>query len=213
MMKKDEVKKLTKTDVKELGFTDKMIKSLLPEPEEKRNPRYSSASPMLLWEEQTVLEIMRSDEFKDLYEKAQKRREGAYKAYSTKYDKTMAEISTKLKELEILDIPLSQIYEEAIESKYEYDNEIGKNEYYSLQDYQCVDQATKDRWAVNYIRHELMDYDYILYLIKGKVGVQDAYDMLYEAVTETISEKYPELSRAANGQYSRKMNSKYGFDF
>ena len=38
----------TQTEVKELGFTNKMIKELLPPPAFKQNPMYRNAAPMKL---------------------------------------------------------------------------------------------------------------------------------------------------------------------
>ena len=40
--------KITLTQVKAMGFNDKLIRELLPEPELKINPRYKRAAPMKL---------------------------------------------------------------------------------------------------------------------------------------------------------------------
>ena len=40
----------TKTDVKNLGFSEKMISVLLPEPKKVPNPNYKKAAPMQLWD-------------------------------------------------------------------------------------------------------------------------------------------------------------------
>ena len=56
-----------------------------------------------------------------------------------------------------------------------------------------VDNTTMKRWMINYVRHVLTNYDYILSTIKGKFGVSDAYILFKEKINNKIREIYPEL--------------------
>ena len=56
----------------------------------------------------------------------------------------------------------------------------------------------RHRWAVNYIRHELTDYDYTLYAeIAGKIGTAEAAQRLKRRILRAISEIYPEFAAEA----------------
>lgn len=83
-MKKDNKIKITKTTVKEYGFTDKLIEKLLPEPMLAPNPHYRTAHQMKLWYEDDVFNAMKSNEFIAYQEKRSKRQEAAEKAVETR---------------------------------------------------------------------------------------------------------------------------------
>lgn len=63
-----------------------------------------------------------------------------------------------------------------------------------------ADEATKERWAVNYVRHRLTDYDDALFNQRGRVGVRDVYDMYRAAVLDAIATKYPYLKGECDRQ-------------
>ena len=82
----DEVEKLTKTEVKELGFSDRLIEALLPEPELRDNPRYRYAgAPMKLWLKSDVDRAMETDKFKEHLKVREKRSLAARKAAETAF--------------------------------------------------------------------------------------------------------------------------------
>jgi hypothetical protein len=66
-----------------------------------------------------------------------------------------------------------------------------------------IDDETKARWAVNYVRHKLTNYDEELYSIKGKVGIRSAYVTYKKAVLRKIAQVYPELQIACQKQIDR----------
>lgn len=53
---------ITQKAIKKLGFTDEMIKKLLPEPKITQNP-YGNFSQMKLWKKKDVFRVMKSKEF------------------------------------------------------------------------------------------------------------------------------------------------------
>lgn len=70
--------------IDEYGWTKSLINNFLPEPTLKKNPHYSSAAPMKVWEEDTVKDVMKTPEFQAAMQKATKRKEAANTAVSTK---------------------------------------------------------------------------------------------------------------------------------
>jgi hypothetical protein len=53
---------------------------------------------------------------------------------------------------------------------------------------------------VNYVRHNLTNYEEELYYMSGKVGCHEEYYFYKDAVLDRISETYPELEDACRRQ-------------
>ncbi|MCF0146121.1 MAG: RNA helicase, partial [Eubacterium sp.] len=66
-------RKISRTTVKSMGFTDSMIKELLPRPIYVQNPRFAAGVRMQLWNESEVRAVMETDEFKRLLAKTNHR--------------------------------------------------------------------------------------------------------------------------------------------
>ena len=71
-------KKITLTEVKHMGFSDKLIATLLPEPKLVKNS-YSSSYPMKLWDLDIVKKAMGKKEFIEYQAKRKKRKKAAEK--------------------------------------------------------------------------------------------------------------------------------------
>lgn len=63
-----------------------------------------------------------------------------------------------------------------------------------------ADEDTKIRWAVDYIRHNLTNYDHDMNALINKVGKDKAYDKYKEAVLDKIAEVYPDLEDECENQ-------------
>lgn len=63
-----------------------------------------------------------------------------------------------------------------------------------------ADEDTLIRWIVNYIRHNLVDYDNFLYKISGKVGSIGVYPEIKTAVLEKIAVAYPQYKEECERQ-------------
>lgn len=88
MDKKEEY--TTKSQLKERGWTDTMIKKFLGTPDAtKVNPFYSSAAPMGLYDVKRVKKVERTKAFKEAMEKSEARKAAAEKAVVTKMKKEM----------------------------------------------------------------------------------------------------------------------------
>ena len=179
----------TKTALRELGFSDKLIKELLPEPRLVRNPVYRSSSPMQIWEKEDVEKAVNTERFREWLVGREKRRKAAADAAETKRDKFLKELELRIGEIEIPVLSKKDLYRESLESKRAWEYAHGNFDFYG----EAADEATRNRWAVNYIRHELTDYERVLYEIKGCVGVGEAYEKYKASVTERIYEIYPFL--------------------
>lgn len=187
------------TKLLELGWTKTMIDTLLPEPQLKRNPMYRSASPMKLWDEQVVEEIMETDEYKAALEKAEKRKSSAKKSIQTQKDKAMAYLDEVCKhiEIEIIDDD-NELRWQTIAAKQHWYNSYDR--YFDRPNFDDVDEPTMQRWVVNFIRHNLVDYDYILRTLKGKIGKQELYEKYKSTILSKIAEVYPRYAQECRRQ-------------
>lgn len=195
----DEVEKLTKTQVKELGFSDRLIDSLLPEPELRDNPFYRFAgAPMKLWRKDDVDRAMDTDEFREHLKKREKRSQAARKAVETKRKRTMEHVEELIPQIRVQGGWTEEEIRDAARRSHN-DWEIAKGNYGDLS-FMCTDKPTVDRWMVNFVRHELTDYDHELYDMKGMTGVDEAHDLYHDAVLSAIAKAYPFLKKECNRQ-------------
>lgn len=193
--KSNEPKMLSKKAIKELGWTDKMIKELLPEPKEVTNPIFKSAKPMKLWKESTVLKVMKTDEYKKMKEKLDKRRKSAKKAVETKKNKLKKQVEKAIKEIRIKVLEEDELRKVTIKEKQKwYDYQMMMREgCCDILSAKYADEETMRRWMVNYIRHNLTEYDVELFRMSGKVGCREEYRRYKKAIMIKISKAYPYL--------------------
>ena len=184
--------KVTKTNLKDRGWTEKMIKVLLPEPEYKRNPRYHSQAPMQLWPLELVEDAEKTEEYEILLEKAERRRRAAYEVCDRKYDELMEEVDQRIADIYIPRIPIGTLMEESLDAKIYW--ELERRPYLEFDDEERMKNAdleVRKRWAVNYIRHRLTSYDGYLHHLKGRIGTEDAYHRYRNALMNAIYDTYP----------------------
>ena len=99
-------------------------------------------------------------------------------------------------------LPLFEIRKKALQSM-----EMKKSEniekIYSVND---SDEKTITRWMVNYIRHELTDYNLEVEVadMQNTVGRLDAFLAYEEAVYSNIASVYPELKDECERQFAEK---------
>lgn len=208
--------KITLTKVKQMGFSDKLISLLLPEPELVDNPYYKSAAPMKLWNMNDVEEAMKKDAYINYQEKRQKRKTAAEKAVRIKKINLLNAIQEESDKIMIKIIPFDTLKSKAIQAKQEWYNqhydplsdEFRKSAY-------NADEDTINRWSVNYLRHRMTSYDEQLFKMARKTGNREAYMLLFELILNKIGKSYPELSDECTRQIEEK-RCKYqlqSFDF
>lgn len=196
---------ITLSTVKDMGFTPALISALLPEPVLKPNPYYRSAAPMKLWERTTVETAMLTPEFLAASAKREKRKAAARKAVETKREQIKAEFSGYADGITVKVVPLDELRRLTIEAKqawYDYQWDEYGWEYHDMpKDAYSADNGTVARWMVNYIRHNLTEYEESLFLLKGRVGKGVAYNTYKCAILDKIAAAYPEL--AAECEYQK----------
>ena len=201
------------------GWTKSLISKFLPAPKLVQNPYYKSASPMQLWKEEDVKQVMQTQEFQAAMGKAKKRKESAAKAVSTKKEVLEKETMDFLNSIQVKILPDELLCEKTLEKKRAW-FEVNQLERYGyidpsdIPDVDAVDEDTLNRWVVNYIRHNLVRYDSFLNKIHGKVGVQDAYSHTKIFILEKIAKAYPKYAKECQRQisdflYKRELQQNY----
>ncbi len=223
---------LNKSMLKERGWTEGLIKKKLPEPKIGRNPLYRS-QPVYLYRLDDVLVGEESEEFKKMQETRAKRCESAEKAVLTRYKRTSNWLERNIEALEIevlSDDELTSyvfarqvaVYEYKLDEKWDWDFEAEMMSVFiiNVEEYEenpttptFVDEETLQRWKVNFIRHELTNYDYLIRNLKGKPDKYNLVLKLKEALFKKIAEAYPALSDECERQLRRFTDggNQYGF--
>lgn len=176
-------------------WTEKAIKTFLPQHDkEVKNPKYKSAAPSKLYELEKVEAVENSEGFKSFAVKNHKRILGAIQAVSTKYENIMDYVNNIV--IEVLLVDKSVLVKKSIE----HYNSIQSDWHYNRGGYrkQCdpktasinSDDSFLRRITINYLRHQLTNYENELSRIYGKVGNDDAYTILKERINQAILDKY-----------------------
>lgn len=139
---------ITQSTILAMGWTKTMIKNLLPEPTERPNPHYKCAAPMKLWEQDKVLEVMETEDFKKALEKASKRKNAAKSAVKTKEKRLKEKMVEIANSFEIRIIPDDELIEKVLKHNEE---RIENNLWQSMLYY--------ERKVDRYIYDEFESYD------------------------------------------------------
>lgn len=213
---------ITQSTVIDKGFTKAMIKKLLPSPIERPNPNYKKAAPMKLYVESDVLKVMETDEYKEEWEKAQKRKTSALKAVETKKENLKKEMQEIGESIEVINLPKAELIEKALKNhetylieRYERELEYLENRRDKYEEYCEISkeldylknfglrkpsEEAMQRIIVNYIRHELTTYDYELGMLEKRIGKDEAYRVLKKAILRKIALEYPDYKTECESQ-------------
>lgn len=176
---------LTKTEVLNRGWTEKMIQRFLGSPDRtKTNPHYRSAARMQLFDESRVVAAERTSDFVELEQKREVRRAGALKAVQTKREKVERYV-------ESVDIKVPVLDEDTLirEACNNYNN-FRPDRYAG----EHSDARFLKRITVNYLRHRLTEYEDHLEQTYGRVGASEAYLKIKRLVLDAIAAVYPSLA-------------------
>jgi len=124
-----------------------------------------------------------------------KRKEAAAKAVETKIAKLMVAIEAMPISVERLS--LDRVKKQAIDSY----NMRNRGESFASKD---DDPAFLDRITVNFIRHELTQYDSALWAIVGKTGISRAVAEIRRRVYSAIAQAYPYLKAECERQIAAR---------
>jgi hypothetical protein len=183
-----EERNITKTTLKERGWSDALIEQLLPPPIVCRNPYYRKMN-MYLWKEYDVLEAEKRPEFTAHLKRRSVHQKRAQAAVRTKNRKMQERLTDAIARIRVEEVDYAQVVNDAVDAKQNWYDMTGQYD----RRVRGADQKTIERWTVNYIRHNLTTYDSFLYSAKGKTGISFAYPLYRRAVLEKIAEVYPWL--------------------
>lgn len=200
-MVNEKEKNITLSTVKSMGFTDKLIKQLLPKPKLVINPYYKCAPKMKLWKMSEVEEAMKNPAFQESLKKREKRKAAAEKAVATKKAKLKDEMDKFIESIQIAYTDIEIIRKDVVEEhQYVYSKLLfdiyPKNAY-------DADEETVNGWMVYHILHRMTSYDKQLYHMKGKVGGPDMYREMHNLILDKIAIVYPELAQECEQQKYR----------
>ena len=187
--KKKKITYWSKTTLLNRGWTEKSINEILPPPKLVKNPHYKCSYPMQLWEAQIVSYRERTNRFKKYAEKKAKRQEASRKAIATKTEKTIALLPNF--SLEVERVSLEDLRQWTLNAKWYW--YMDTEQYERADSVDFADEETILRWEINFIRHNLSNYDDELEKLYGKVGKDMVYSKYRNQLMNKIFEVYPEL--------------------
>ena len=182
-----------KSQLKERGWTESIIKKLLANIEPKEFWGLYKSVPQKCYLISVIEKIEKTDEFKEYSNKAKIRSERCKKIADEKKIKNIEKLKQHLSSIKVKELDKKDLWHITFNDKMEwYDlNEQWDN---ITTDESSIDVSTKERWMVNYIRHNLTSYDDFIYEIYNKIGVTEMYLMLHEYVLNEIIKVYPYLT-------------------
>jgi hypothetical protein len=185
------------------GWTDALIRTFVPDHDkEVPNPHHRSGPKMRLYLLGRVEEIERSEGFIVAKQIVEPRKVGAAKAVATKKAVLLREVSGWV----IVVGKQENLLRNAITSYNEFNGEIAFERCHDFTPAsESGDKEFLHRILVNYIRHNLSDYDERIERMFGKVGKQEAYEILNRKIYAAIAVTYPDLVEECERQLSRKL--------
>jgi hypothetical protein len=194
-------------ELRERGWTTAAIKKLLGAPD-KIVDNYNAYGVTHLYLRDRVEAVEKTKEFQCWLAKSVNRKAGAVKATKTKHKATMQYV--KDLKIEVPVRPLIEIISDACDHYNSSDRRVDDYYYASVQNNDTATELLNDengfyqRITVNYLRHELTDYEYELHRVLGKVGVDDAIDSLRQKIYNAIGRAYPDLQSECNRQMHKR---------
>jgi len=192
---------LTKSGLKARGWTDTGIAQFLGAPDAtKPNPKYRSAAPMLLFLLTRVEAAETTSGYRLWRAASDRRRESAGVAVAGRKARLLATIEVWQPSVPLLNE--EEVRRMAV---------ANYNEIQGLRDswnrapewspaMETTDRRFLDRITVNYLRHVRTNYDELLASLHGKVGIEEAKELVREQVYEAIAEAYPDLAPECSRQ-------------
>lgn len=193
-----EIKYITQSTVLQRGWTKSLIDKYLPAPKEVRNPHYRCAAPMKLWELLDVENAEKREDFNSDLARIRQRKNNSAKAVETKKRKLKEAMEEAAKNAYVILLDDKELRKEAIDQQqYWYDLHFDWRHERSTE---WADEETIQRWVVNYIRHNLVNYDSMLFSNKGKTGKDDVYPIFKKLILTKIADAYPNYADECSRQ-------------
>lgn len=174
--------------VKSLGFSDRLIKELLPEPVLEKNPHHEDGHMMKLWPKSIVKAAMKDNRFLNYQRERQHRSISMKNAAGLKKYETLKQVNEALKDLVVQVYP----YETLLANTKKF---YVRNEKESIR-FASLSPKKLNKFLLNYVRHKCTNYEKIYLNLYGKYGCIDAYIHLREEAMKAIARFYPFLEEA-----------------
>jgi hypothetical protein len=192
--------------LRERGWTETAIKRFLGDADQLRpNPVYRSAAPARLYDSARVGEAEASPGWQEWRTGAAKRSARSSAAAETRRAALRAEIAALDIRVPLMD--LDDLAERAVRHRNIRDADRAWDRGWDdpePAEAGSVDQATLDRWCVNYLRHRQMSYDADLDALYGRVGRGEAEAAIRRRVYEVIAAAHPSLAAECARQQAER---------
>jgi len=185
-----------------------MVKRFVPVPDETRvNPRYRCAAPMRLYRLERVVGIEKTKGFLAAAEGARKRQRVASEVVEKKREKT----SDYIRQVEIVVPKFSQVA--LLDKAIWHFNKRREGREFEGREFGDAASRKSDsqfllRIAVNYLRHQMTDYEGHLEQVAGMVGVGEAYYGIKGKVLAAIAAEYPWLAGECDRQWQEAVKAR-----
>lgn len=173
---------LNATQLAARGWTPAMIRDFLGRPDQTEYvPRFRQAAPTLLFAVPRVQAAERTATFVQRRELAVRRSAVAKAAADRRRNEMLRLMAAD--EVRIPDLAPHVLTDRAIRHRDPRD----------AIDAHKADEATLNRWKVNYLRHQLTDYDSMIEGMFGAIGRAAVEAVMRRRALEAIGKKYPDL--------------------
>ena len=176
------------------GWTATLVIRLLGEPDQRKKV-FGRTVPLALYAVARIEQAEIGSEFAQAQASIAKRKIAAAKAAATKTAKLMAAIEAM--RVSVARLSPAEVRRQAIES---YNLRSRGDSFASNAD----DPAFLERITVNFIRHELTEYDASLWEVAGKTGIARAVAEILRRVYSAIAQVYPSLSAECERQIAAR---------
>jgi hypothetical protein len=196
---------LTKTALKERGWTESLIKSFLPDPDlEKRNPMYARAAPMKLYFLWRIEGLEGTALWQEKRESARKRSESLLRAAAIRQEHLLREVKSQTVNLPRLS------RRQLVQRACEHYNRLALERDKPFWATPSSEKAFLARICVNFLRHELSNYERQLEEVYGKVGAIAARSEIRNKVYSAIATGYPDLAKECERQVQSRLGNSLG---
>lgn len=167
------------------GWTRRLVRNLLGEPDERKKV-FGYSIPLSLYAIRRVEEAETSERFRSEQGRIAQRRAAARRGVQTKEERLLAEIAR-------MPVSVRRIKNVEKQAIFSY-NEWQMSRDSDLWADASASREFLDRIAVNFIRHELTEYDAALEEVAGRTGIAKGVQAIREKVFGRIAQVYPEYS-------------------
>lgn len=195
--------RVTATQLRERGWTGKMVRELLGEPDARPpNRNYPDRAPLRLYNLERVEEAERTDAFFELLDQSEARKDAVQKGKDAQRVRTLAEV-------EALDIqvPVLELEDLVVRSIERYNAWV----YEQGEDRPGITlRSTGEdvmRVVVHYLRFTTPGYQELRAKLLHRTGAREARRRLNERMFQAIAEAYPDLEEECERQNRRPLRS------